>query len=162
MIIRPAELDDVPTIVAIYNEAVLTTTATADEQPQALAHRQAWFRDHQRGGLPVLVAEIDGAVVGWGSLSRFHARPAYRFTVEDSVYVAADHRGRGVGRALLTPLVARAASLGMHNIMALIEAGNDASRRLHASLGFVECGLAPQVMFKFERWLDLLWMQRRL
>ena len=162
MIIRPAVLDDVPAIAAIYAQAVLTTTATADEEPPPLAQREAWLRVHQRDGYPVFVAEVAERLVGWSSLSPYHARRAYRFTAEDSVYVAEDARGRGVGRALLAPLVAGARSMGLHSVMALVEACNEASLRLHEHFGFARVGLVPQAMFKFERWLDLALLQLRL
>jgi phosphinothricin acetyltransferase len=162
MIIRPAVLDDIHAIAAIYAEAVLTTTATADEEPPPRAQREAWLRVHQCDGYPVFVAEIEEQIVGWGSLSPYHVRAAYRFTAEDSVYVAEHARGRGVGRALLAPLVATARSMGLHSLMALIEGSNEASLRLHERFGFVRVGLAPQVMFKFERWLDVALLQLRL
>ena len=101
MNVRPATREDLPAILEIYNEAVLTTTASYDYEPRTLEHRIAWFEDHARGNFPVFVAvNADGRVAGWSSLSRFHDRMGYRFTTENSIYVAADQRGRGVGKLL--------------------------------------------------------------
>ena len=160
MIVRPAEVDDLPAILAIYSHAVLNSTATADEEPQPLAQRLAWWQVHERENMPIFVAEIDGEVVGWSSLSRFHPRVAYRFTAEDSIYIAEEHRGRGLGRALLSPLMARAQTLGLHAVVALITADNAASIALHQRFGFEPVGRLPQVLRKFGRWLDLAILQR--
>src|SRR4051812_30692344 len=105
MNIRPATRADIPAILEIYNDAVLTTTATYDYEPRPLQHRIQWFEDHERARLPMFVAEENGKVIGWSSLSKFHDRPGYQFTVENSIYVAASARGRGVGKLLLTPLI---------------------------------------------------------
>lgn len=160
---RPAIQDDLPAILDIYNEAVLNTTASYDYEPRKLEHRQAWFEKHQAQGLPILVAlGASGQVVGWGSLSRYHDRKGYQFTVENSVYVAAAHRGVGVGKALLAPLIEEARRLGMHVIIAGIDAENQASVALHARFGFVTVGRFKEVGFKFGRWLDVIYMQRTL
>lgn len=104
--IRPATESDLPGILEIYNEAVLTTTATYDYEPRTLDQRKAWFADHQAGDYPIFVA-IEGGqqIVGWSALNRYHDRPGYRFTTENSVYVAAAYRGRGIGQLLLKPLI---------------------------------------------------------
>lgn len=162
MIVRPATESDVPAIAAIYNHAVLHTCASADEEPQPEPLRLAWLARHERQGLPVLVAEVQGQVVGWSSLSLYHQRAAYRYTLEDSVYVAPEAQGRGVGTALLRPLLARATSLEMHRVVALIEAGNRASVRLHEALGFVHAGRLTEAMFKFGRWLDVAFLEYRI
>ena len=160
---RPATRDDLPAILDIYNDAVLNTTASYDYEPRDMEHRVAWFEEHERQRLPVFVAVDDaGRVLGWSSLSRYHDRRGYQFTVENSVYVAAAERGRGVGGLLLAPLVESARGLGLHAIIAGIDAENAASRRLHARFGFVEVGRFPQVGFKFGRWLDVIYMQRLL
>src|SRR5882672_11696810 len=132
MNVRPATRDDLPGILEIYNEAVLNTTATYDYEPRTLEHRTQWFEDHQRDNYPVFVA-VDGAgrLVGWSALNPFHARMGYRFTSENSVYVAADMRGKGVGKLLLAPLVESAQTIGLRAIIAVIDAENAASIRLH-------------------------------
>lgn len=125
-----------------------------------MEHRTAWFEDHQRNDYPILVAvsEVD-EVVGWGSLSRFHDRMGYRFTAEDSVYVAAEHRGKGVGKSLLAPLIQAARDRKLHAIIGLIDAQNEASIRLHARFGFEKVAHLKQVGYKFDRWLDVVFME---
>jgi len=160
MIIRPATREDLPGILAIYNDAVINTTASYDYEPRTLDHRIAWFEDHAKHNLPIFVA-VDGAgrVVGWSALNRFHDRMGYRFTSENSVYVAADQRGKGVGKLLMAPLVKAARERGLHAIIAAIDAANEASIRLHAGFGFERVALLKQVGFKFDRWLDVVYME---
>jgi phosphinothricin acetyltransferase len=160
MIIRPAIREDLPAILDIYNEAVLNTTATYDYEPRTLNHRIAWFEDHQRLNYPIFVAvDESGRVGGWSSLNRYHDRPGYRFTTENSVYVAADLRGRGIGRLLMPPLIDGARDRGLHAILAGIDAENDVSIRLHARFGFQTVARFKQVGFKFGRWLDVIYME---
>jgi len=165
--VRRAVREDCPAILAIYNEAVLNTTASYDYEPRSLEHRLDWFDAHQRDDYAILVAEMtqpDGSpcVVGWAALNRYHDRMGYRFTAENSVYVAADARGHGVGKALLRPLVEAARARGLHAILAVIDAENEVSIRLHARFGFERVGLFRQVGFKFGRWLDVAYMERLL
>lgn len=161
--IRPATLDDCPGILAVYNEAVLTTTATYDYEPRTLEHRRDWFVSRQRNGFPVLVA-VDGAgrVVGWSALNPYHDRIGYRFTVENSVYVAAESRGRGLGSRLLAPLIPAGESRGFHAIIAAIDADNAVSLHLHERHGFLTVGRFRRVGYKFGRWLDVVYMERLL
>jgi L-amino acid N-acyltransferase len=161
MQVRPAIRNDLPAILDIYNEAVLNTTASYDYEPRTMEHRVTWFEAHEQQGLPIFVAVDDVAqILGWSSLSRYHDRKGYQFTVENSVYVAAAHRGRGVGKILLAPLIDSARELGLRAIIAAIDADNEASVRLHARFGFVEVGHFRQVGFKFGRWLDVIYMER--
>lgn len=157
--IRPASIDDVPTITDIYNEAVLRTTATYDIDPQTVDARVCWFNEHQESGLPVFVAESNGIVVGWSSLSSFRGKDGYRFTVENSIYITEDYRGRGLGKRLLAGLIDSGRELGLHGIIAGIDAETEASIRLHASFGFEKVAYLKQVGFKFGRWLDVVFMQ---
>ena len=160
MTIRPATLADLSGILQIYNEAVLNTTATYDYEPRTLEHRVAWFEDHQKNNYPVFVAENnEGRIVGWSALNRYHDRMGYRFTTENSVYVAADQRGKGIGKLLLAPLIDAARMRGFRAILAAIDADNEASIRLHARFGFQHVGRFRQVGFKFERWLDVAYME---
>ena len=160
MKIRPATRDNLPEILEIYNDAVLHTTATYDYEPRTLEHRQAWFEDHVKNDYAMFVAENEaGQIVGWSALNRYHDRMGYRFTTENSVYIAADHRGRGIGKLLLAPLIHAARERGLHAILAAIDAQNEASVRLHASFGFQKVGLFKQVGFKFDRWLDVVYME---
>lgn len=163
VIVREAERADCPGILEIYNDAVLKTTASYDEAPRSLEHRQGWFDDHQKAGLPVFVAaDGPGRIVGWSALNRYHERAGYRFTLENSVYVAEDWRGRGLGARLLAPLLDRARRDGFHAILAVIDADNAASLRLHARHGFEQVGLFREVGFKFGRWLNVVYMERLL
>lgn len=161
--IRFARREDCPAILEIYNDAVLNTTATYDYEPRTLEHRERWFDDHTRIGFPIFVAvDSAGMIVGWSALNRYHDRIGYRFTSENSIYVAADFRGQGIGKQLLAPLIESAAAIGLHAILAAIDAENQASIRLHAGFGFEKVGQFRQVGFKFNRWLDVVYMERLL
>lgn len=163
MQVRPAQRSDLPTINEIYNDAVLNTTASYDYTPRPMEQRIEWFEKHAQQQLPVFVA-VDGAnrVLGWSSLSYYRERIGYRFTVENSVYVAAAERGRGVGKLLIPPLLESARALGLHAVIAAIDTDNAASIRLHARFGFEEVGRFKQVGFKFNRWLDVVYMEHLL
>ena len=160
-IVRSATEADVPAILDIYNEAVLHSTATFDIEPHTLEERLQWFRETKHPYC-VIVAEAEGAVVGWGCLRSFRARVAYRFTTEDSVYIHKDYRGRGIGALLLAELIERAKKGGFHSVIAGMTQGNPASEALHKRFGFVDCGRNREVGYKFERWLDVIWMQLML
>jgi L-amino acid N-acyltransferase len=160
VVIRPARRDDVPGILAIYNDAVLNTTGSYDETPQSFDTRLAWYENNRHHGYPMFVAEDAGVIAGYSALSAFRPRHGYRFTCEDSIYVATSHRGQGLGARLLTPVITQARAMGMHCIIAVIgDAANTASIRLHERLGFVQVARLPEVGFKFGRWLDQVWLQ---
>lgn len=160
MRVRPATHDDLPAVLEIYNEAILNTTATYDYEPHTLAERTAWFEERQREGYPVLAAEDEeGGLVGWASLGRFRERYGYRFTVEDSIYVAAERRGQGIGKRLLAALIEAAREKGYHAIIAGIDAEMEVSVRLHAAFGFEKVGHVKEVGYKFDRWLDVIFME---
>ena len=162
VIVRPAAVADLPAILAIYNDAVVNTTAIWNDALVDLANRQAWFDGRVRQNYPVLVAEAEATVVGYGSFGDFRAFDGYRFSVEHSVYVLEGARRRGVASALLDALIERARDLGKHVMIAGIAGDNLASLKLHAKRGFTETGRMPEVGFKFGRWLDLVFMQKRL
>jgi phosphinothricin acetyltransferase len=163
MTIRPATHADLKGILDIYNDAVLKTTASYDYEPRSLEQRREWFEERQRENYPVLVAVDDaGCIIGWSALNPYHARVGYRFTSENSVYVAENQRGKGVGRALLGPLLDAGKARGLHAVIAAIDADNEASVRLHAAFGFEKVGHFKQVGFKFGRWLDVVYMERLL
>jgi phosphinothricin acetyltransferase len=163
-VIRDATEADLPRIDAIYNHAILNTVATADYEPWAPGRRQQWWREHIEGHLtPVVVADVDGRpVAGFAALSLYSQKPGFRFTRENTVYVDPAFHRCGIGRALMAELIDRARAGGLHVILASIEAGNEASIAMHASLGFVLIGREREVVFKFERWLDSVWMQLTL
>jgi L-amino acid N-acyltransferase YncA len=160
-VIRDAAAADLDAINAIYNHYVLTCTCTYQTTPAAPEDRRAWFGAHDAQH-PVTVAEEDGTVVGWGALSPFHTREAYRFTAEISVYVREDRQRRGIGRKLLADLIERARTLGYHVLIAAIDGEQAGSLALHATLGFAEVGRLREVGFKFGRWLDVVYMQRKV
>jgi phosphinothricin acetyltransferase len=162
MQLRDATADDLPGILAIYNDVIATTTAVYAETPDDLDGRRAWFEARRRAGYPVLVASQGGRVAGFGSFGDWRAWPGYAGTVEHSVHVDAAHRGRGVGRLLVSGLIDRARELGKHVILGGIDADNAASLALHARLGFERAGLHREVARKFGRWLDLVFVQRLL
>ncbi|HEY7117630.1 MAG TPA: GNAT family N-acetyltransferase [Tepidisphaeraceae bacterium] len=157
--IRLATAEDLSVINEIYNHYVLHSTCTYQTEPEMMEGRRAWFGAH---GVkhPVTVAERDGRVVGWGSLSPFHRRAAYGRTVENSVYVDAAEQRRGIGRALLADLIERARGAGHHTIIAIIDAEQGPSVALHAAAGFGRVALLKEVGFKFGRWLDVIYMQK--
>jgi phosphinothricin acetyltransferase len=161
MIIRTATLADAAAIREIYNHEVENTTATMDLVPRSLADQEQWISDRS-GAFATIVAEVDGRVVGFAAFSPYKERAAYRPTVEDSVYVRRDLGGRGIGKALLTALIDVAANSGFHSMMARIEASGTASRALHTSCGFREVGVEVEVGRKFNRWIDMVLMQRLL
>ncbi len=163
MEIRDAASADVAGITAIYNDAVENTTAIWNATRVDVANREAWLGDRERAGYPVLVAvDGDGAVLGYASFGDWRAWEGYRHTVEHSVYVRADQRGKGIGKALMLALIERARSLGKHVMVAGIEAGNAGSIALHEKLGFEAVGLLKQVGMKFGSWLDLAFLQLTL
>jgi phosphinothricin acetyltransferase len=157
--IRPAADADLPAILAIYNDAVLTTTATYDTQPESPDARAAWLRERRAQHMPVLVADIRGEVVGFAALAPHSAKPGYARTLANSVYVAPGARGEGVGTALLAALVRRAREIGAHVILASIDAENLASIALHRNAGFRKVAHLHEVGWKFGRWLDVVTMQ---
>ena len=162
MIIRDAVHDDLPAILEIHNDAIRTTTAIWDEHEVELDDRRAWFDGRRAAGLPVLVAEVDGRTIGFASYGPWRAKTGYRFTVENSVYVHPDHRGRGAANALMPALIDRARAGEAHAIVAGIEASNAGSIALHEKFGFRRVALLPEVGFKFGRWLDLAYLQLSL
>ena len=158
--IRLATAADLPAINALYNHYVRHSTCTYQLEPTTPQERQRWFDAHT-SRLPVTVVEApDGTVIGWASLSTFLGRPAYRFTVENSVYVRHDLHRQGIGRALLADIIRRSDELGYRNILAVISADQEPSMVLHRGMGFVEVGRLLRVGYKFDRWLDVAFLQR--
>jgi phosphinothricin acetyltransferase len=156
--IRSATEADLRAIDDIYTWYIPRSTCTYDEQIPSFDSRVQWFRRHDDRH-PVTVAERDGQVVGWGTLSGFRDRSAYRFTCENSVYVRHDMQGRGIGSALLADLIARARALGYRTIIAGADAEQTASIALHRKFGFEQVAQFKEVGYKFDRWLDVVFMQ---
>jgi L-amino acid N-acyltransferase YncA len=160
-IVRRPKDADLPAIADIYNDVVLNSTATFDLEPWTPQQQGRWLADHCHT-YAALVA-IDGTnVVGFATLSSFRSKPAYRFTVEDSVYVCADCQRRGIGALLLASLLDVAVKNGFHSVIARITGDNPASLRLHRRLGFRRVGVEREVGYKFERWVDVVTMQKIL
>lgn len=161
VLIRRAKPADVPDITAIYNEAIATTVATFDTEPKTVDDRMAWLESHGERH-PVLVAVVDGKVVGWSSLTRWSERSAYDDTAETSFYVHSTHRGRGVGSALKAAIVEEARRLNFHTIIARVAEGSHESIHLNESAGFVHVGTLKEVGRKFGRLLDVHIYQKLL
>lgn len=162
MIIRDATMNDAEAIRAIYNDAVLNTTAVFDytaREPQA---QRDWLQMKAEQNLPVLVAEEAGTVLGYASYGPFRPWPAYLYTVENAIYIAPQSRGKGIGAQLLPPLLQIATERGLRTMIAGITADNAASLRLHEKLGYSQAGVIREAGWKFERWLDLVFLQRML
>ena len=157
--IRHAAENDLPAILSIYNDVIVNTTAVYDYEPHTLEMRKAWFDTKKQQGLPVFVAEEDGKILGLSSIGPFRAWAAYKYSVENSIYVAAEARGKGVAKLLMPPIITAAKQLGMHTILAGIDASNEASIKLHQQFGFEEVAHFKQVGWKFDRWLDLKFLQ---
>ena len=161
--IRPATAADLEALRAIYNDAVLNTTASYDYEPRSAEAQTQWFAAKQANGYPVLVADDgSGRAVAFASYGTFRAWAGYRFTVEHSVYVHESFRRRGIASELLKSLLAHAAGQGLHLMVGAIDAANTGSIEMHRRLGFEPAGVLKEAGYKFGRWLDLAFMARRL
>lgn len=159
MVIRSANSPDLQSILNIYNDAIINTTAVYDYTPHTMEMRQKWFDDKMEKGIPVLVADVNGAVVGFTSYGAFRAWPAYKYTIEHSIYVHRDFRNRGIARKLLAELIEVVKPKDIHTIIAGIDADNAASIHLHKQLGFEDAGHFKEVGYKFGKWLNLRFLQ---
>ena len=160
--VRQANVSDLDAILSIYNEAIEKTTAIYEYECFSTAYIENWWQQRQNENLPVLVLEQDGLVVGFATYGTFRARAAYRSTMEHSVYVLESHRGKGFGKILLQAIVEAAKSNGVHVLIGGIDAENTLSIALHESQGFRVAGHLHEVAFKFDRWLDLVFVEKKL
>jgi L-amino acid N-acyltransferase len=170
--VRDASTDDVPGILAIYNDVIATSTAVYRDDPATLDDRLQWFNARQAQSYPVLVAlgaaasaeaaADDTGILGFASYGDFRSWPGYRFSVEHTVHIRADQRGRGVGTLLMRALIQRAIEQRKHVMIGGVDADNEASLRFHERLGFQRAAHLRQVGMKFGRWLDLVFVQRIL
>lgn len=162
--IRPARAEDLASITAIYAHAVLNGTASYEYDPPSPDEMRKRYDAISGGGFPYIVAYLDDRVLGYAHASHFRTRPAYRFMVEDSIYIAHDAQGQGLGTLLLAELIASCEASGFRQLIAVVgdSAVNLRSARLHAAMGFVACGRIRDSGFKFGRWCDTLLMQRAL
>jgi L-amino acid N-acyltransferase YncA/GrpB-like predicted nucleotidyltransferase (UPF0157 family) len=161
LVTRKAELLDMDAITEIYNEVILTTTATFDTEPKTTTERLQWFQSHDKRH-PIWVATLDGKVVGWISLSKWSDRPAYDDTAETSFYVKSEHRGKGIGTTLLRVLVEEAQKLQFHTLIARISGESDVSLHVHENFNFVQVGILKEVGRKFGKLLDVHVLQKML
>jgi phosphinothricin acetyltransferase len=162
-LIRPSTGADLAAITAIYHDNVVNGSGTFELDPPDRAEMSRRRDDVLAKGLPWLVAQRDGMVVGYAYANHFRPRPAYRFFVEDSIYLAPPAHGLGIGRLLLTELISRCEARGVRQMVAVIgDSANLASIGVHAALGFEHCGLMKSAGWKFDRWLDVVLMQRAL
>ncbi|DAC72756.1 MAG TPA: N-acetyltransferase [Thermoplasmata archaeon] len=159
MYIRKAQREDIPKITEIYNEAIMTTTATFDTQPKTIEEQNTWFEDHGTKN-PIMIAELDGQVVGWGSLSKWSDRCAYTNTAEISLYIKEEHRRKGIGKKLMKRILEEGGRQGLHVVIARITEGNSVSVSLHESMGFFHIGVMKEVGVKFGRRLDVALMEK--
>jgi L-amino acid N-acyltransferase len=159
--IRLADVPDLAQINEIYNHYVLHSECTYQEEPSTYQERATWFVAHGKT-YPVTVAEQDGKIIAWGSISRFHHRSAYSRTVENSIYVQPDFHRQGIGSAMLTDLLDRAKTAGHHTVLALIDTQQTGSILLHKRFGFQQAAYLKEVGFKFGRWLDVVYLQKML
>ncbi len=157
--IRNATWDDLQVITEIYNEAIRMTTSTFDTTPKTIEEQHAWFADHGAKN-PIMVAEHQGSVVGWGSLSKWSDRCAYADTAEVSLYIKEEYRGKGIGAQLLSQLLKEGERSGLHAIIARITEGNTNSVSLHESFGFLPIGVMKEVGVKFGKRLDVYLMEK--
>ncbi len=162
IIIRRAVETDLIDIMTIYNDAILKTTATYDYCEHSLEDRKRWFDNKIESGYPVFVFEENGRVLGFSTYGPFRSRPAYKYTIENSVYVGAGHRGRGIGTSLLQELIQYASEREFATMVAGIDAENESSIKVHEKLGFQYAGTIKRAGYKFGRWLDLTFYQLSL
>ena len=160
--LRDATAADLQAISDIFNYYALNSTANFATAPESLEERKMWFSQHATAGLPVLVAELQGRIVGWASLSPYHSRCAYSQSVEPSVYIHAEFIGKGLGKQLLRRLVTLAGARRYHCLVALICSENTGSIELFRTFGFEPSGRLKEVGRKFDRWLDVVLMQKVL
>jgi phosphinothricin acetyltransferase len=160
MIVRSATLDDAPAIAALYGYHVLHGTGTFEEAPPSPGDIAERMQAVQDKGFPWLVVEVEGRIVAYAYAGPYHRRSAYRYTAEDSVYVADEERGKGYGRAALAAVIDACAAMGLRRLLGVIgDSQNEGSVALHRSLGFTFCGTLPAVGYKAGQWLDVVFMQ---
>ncbi|MBN3580838.1 N-acetyltransferase [Algoriphagus aestuarii] len=159
LIVRKALENDIPEILEINNYEILNSTVNYDYEPKSLEFQLDWFHQKSSAGLPIIVAEKDGKVIGFATFGPFRPKPSYQFTIEHSVYIHPDFRGAGVGKRLMEKLISIAKNKGFHLMVGGIDANNLNSLEFHKKLGFQEVGKFLEVGRKFDQWLDLIFVQ---
>ncbi len=161
-ILREAIEKDLPSILTIFNYHIEHTTVIYHYNKRSLAEIQTWFQEKKRLNFPILVTEENGKLTGYGTFGQFRPHEAYQFCIEHSVYVSPDHQGKGFGKQLILALIDIAKKENYHNMVAGIDAENKFSIKFHQKLGFQEVGYLKEVGYKFDRWLDLVFLQLNL
>jgi L-amino acid N-acyltransferase len=161
IVIRRAEMADLEAITEIYNEAILTTTATFDTETKTVEERTQWFQAHDKRH-PILVAIVNERAVGWSSLTKWSDRRAYDNTAETSFYVKSEYRGQGIGRKLKEATIQEARELGFHTLIARVAEGSNESLHLNESCGFIHVGMLKEVGLKFNQLLGVHILQKML
>lgn len=150
-------------ILDIFNDAILNSTALYDYKPWTMDTMKVWFETKAQHNFPVFgIVDDEGVLMGFGSYGQFRMRPAYKYTIENSLYVHRDHRGKGLGKILLNEIISHATSQNFHSIIAVIDASNEISLDLHRKAGFTQVGVFREVGYKFGRWLDAAFLQLNL
>ena len=150
-------------ILDIFNDAILNSTALYDYKPWTMDTMKVWFETKAQHNFPVIgIVDDEGVLMGFGSYGQFRMRPAYKYTIENSLYVHRDHRGKGLGKILLNEIISHATSQNFHSIIAVIDASNEISIDLHRKAGFTQVGVFREVGYKFGRWLDAAFLQLNL
>lgn len=156
---REARQEDLPQLLEIYNHVIANTTAVYSYDPHTLEMRQAWFEERKKNNFPVFITESNGVISGFASYGSFRVWPAYRYTIENSVYVHHEHRGKGIAKILLQLLIDDAKAKKYHAMIAAIDSTNEVSIKLHQQFGFEEVAHFKQVGYKFDKWLDLKFLE---
>ncbi len=162
MILRKAIENDLPAIRDIYNDAILNSTAVYEYEIFSDAYILNWFKEKTDNNLPILIAESDNNVAGFATYGTFRHRAAYQYSAEHSLYVHSDFRQKGIGGQLLSAIIEEAKRNQIHTLIGGIDASNTVSLKMHAAFGFEQVGLIKEAAFKFDRWLDLVFMQKIL
>ncbi len=162
MNIRPAKTDDLTDILSMYNDAILNTTAVYEYEPFTETYINHWFKEKEASHFPVLIAENESGILGFATYGTFRHRSAYRTTAEHSVYVKSEFQGQGFGKILLDAILEEAKRNGIHVLVGGIDSSNLISIQLHQKFGFEEVARMKEVAFKFDKWLDLVLMQKIL
>ena len=157
--VRNARLDDLEAILEIVNYNILNTTSIYDYEPRTLDLQKTIFDDKNKDGFPLIVAEINNEIAGFGTYGTFRFKEGYKFTVEHSVYVSVNHQGKGFGKLLLAELIELAKKQKRHTMIAVIDTENQSSVEFHKQFGFETVGVIKESAFKFDKWLDTVFMQ---
>ncbi len=157
--LRSAKKEDVPVILEISNHAILHTTANYEYEPKSLDYQMDWFENRVAAGFPIIVATHNDQVVGYGSFGKFRSRRGYDNTIEHSVYVHHEHRGKNIGHQLMQELINIAKAQNYHVMIAVVDNLNQGSLRFHKQFGFVEVGKFKEIGYKFDQWLDVYFLQ---